>query len=125
MSRKLKGAEALADDRTVESLLGFSADDPIEADVMAEESVLTVPRYANRPDSLQGTQYLGRLGAPRSCATGEFRDPGRSAWALLREERPDEVDGSGARLGRARRLFAHAAAIRHGREGRAVSGPQP
>ena len=45
MSRKLKGVETLPDDKTAESLLGFSADDFIgggdEGSVMAEESALT------------------------------------------------------------------------------------
>jgi hypothetical protein len=45
MSRKLKGVETLSHDKTVENLLGFSADDLLEAcddrGVMAEESALT------------------------------------------------------------------------------------
>ena len=45
MSRKLKGVETLPDDKTAESLLGFSADDFIgggdEGGVMAEEGALT------------------------------------------------------------------------------------
>ncbi len=45
MSRKPKGVETLADDKTAESLLGFSANDFIgggdEVGVVLEESALT------------------------------------------------------------------------------------
>jgi DNA recombination protein RmuC len=43
MSRKLKGVETLADNKTVENLLGFSADELVEA---GEEACIAVEEAA-------------------------------------------------------------------------------